>query len=125
MSKLYGVEWNKSDTEGLASADEAFVPVDDRRCVEFLEEETYGEGRRFEDRLLLWSEAVLLAVVPALADDAMEAHEFGVHRNVDEADRVEEFRTQRDELVESVLAAVITIRVIAISQSVSLGSGTV
>jgi hypothetical protein len=33
----------------------------------------------------------MLAVVPALADDAMQAHEFGVHRDVDEADRVEEF----------------------------------
>ena len=34
---------------------------------------------------------LLLAVVPALADDAMQAHEFGVHRDVDESDRVEEF----------------------------------
>jgi hypothetical protein len=33
--------------------------------------ETYGEGRRLEDRLFLRTEAVMLAVVPALADDAM------------------------------------------------------
>jgi hypothetical protein len=36
----------------------------------------------------------LLAVVPALADDAMEAHEFGVHRDVNEADQMEEFLAQ-------------------------------
>ncbi len=62
----------------------------------------------------------MLSVVPALADDAMEAHEFGVHRNVDEFDRVEEFLGQRDELVKSVLATVITIRA-----NVRVGSGTV
>ena len=56
------------------------------------------------------TEAVVLAVVPALADDAMEAHEFGVHRDVDEADRIEEFLAQRYELVKAVLAAVITFR---------------
>jgi len=40
-SKLDGVERDKADAEGLACTDEAFVPVDDRGCVEFLEEETH------------------------------------------------------------------------------------
>jgi len=40
----------------------------------------------------------------------MEAHELGVHRDIDEADRVKEFLAQRDELVKAVLAAVITFR---------------
>ncbi len=69
-----------------------------------------GEGQGLEDRLFLRTEAVLLAIVPALADDAMEAHELGVHRDVNKADRVKEFLAQRDELVKAVLAAVITFR---------------
>ena len=56
------------------------------------------------------TEAVLLAIVPALADDAMEAHELGVHRDVNEADGVEKFLAQWNELVRAVLAAVITFR---------------
>jgi len=40
----------------------------------------------------------------------MEAHELGVHRDVDEADRVEDILAQRDELIKAVLAAVITFR---------------
>jgi hypothetical protein len=39
-SKLDGVERDEANAEGLACADEAFVPVDDRRCVEFVKEET-------------------------------------------------------------------------------------
>ena len=39
-SKLDGVERDKADAEGLACAEEAFVPVDDGGCVEFLKEET-------------------------------------------------------------------------------------
>ena len=39
-SKLDGVERDEADAEGLACADEAFVPVDDGGCIEFLEEET-------------------------------------------------------------------------------------
>ena len=38
--KLDGVERDEADAEGLACADEAFVPVDDGGCVKFLEEET-------------------------------------------------------------------------------------
>ncbi len=90
-SKLDGVERDEADSECLACADESFVPVYDRWCVKLLEEETRRVGRRLEDRLFLRTEAVMLAVVPALADDAMQAHEFGVHRDVDESDRVEEF----------------------------------
>ena len=52
----------------------------------------------------------MLAIVPALADDAMEAHELGVHRDVNEADGVEKFLAQWNELVRAVLAAVITFR---------------
>jgi hypothetical protein len=39
-SKLDGVERDEANAEGLAGADEAFVPVDDGGCIEFLEEET-------------------------------------------------------------------------------------
>ena len=49
-------------------------------------------------------------VVPALADDAMEAHELGVHQGICKADRVEEVLAQRNEFVKAVLAAVITFR---------------
>jgi hypothetical protein len=35
-SKLDGVERDEADAEGLVCADESFVPVDDRGCVEFL-----------------------------------------------------------------------------------------
>ena len=55
-------------------------------------------------------EAVLLAIVPALVDDAMEAHELGVHRDVNEDDGFEKFLAQWNELVRAVLAAVITFR---------------
>jgi hypothetical protein len=34
-SKLDGVERDKADAEGLACADESFVPVDDRGCIKF------------------------------------------------------------------------------------------
>jgi hypothetical protein len=68
----------------------------------------------------LRTEAVVLAVVPALADNAVEAHEFGVHRDVDKADQVEEFLAQQNGLVDAVLAAVITIRAY-----VGMWSGTV
>ena len=37
-SKLDGVERDEANAEGLACADEAFVPVDDRRSVEFVDE---------------------------------------------------------------------------------------
>ncbi len=39
-SELDGVKRDEADAEGLAGADEAFVPVDDRGCIKFLEEET-------------------------------------------------------------------------------------
>jgi hypothetical protein len=55
-----------------------------------------------------------------LADDAMEAHEFGVHRDVGKSDRIEEFLAQRNRLVDAVLAAVISIRAY-----VGMWSGTV
>jgi hypothetical protein len=35
-SKLDGAERDEADAEGLACADESFVPVDDRGCIEFL-----------------------------------------------------------------------------------------
>ena len=66
------------------------------------------------------AEAVVLPVVPALVDDAMESHELGVHRDADEADRVKEFLAQWNELVKAVLAAVITVR-----EYVGMGSRTV
>jgi hypothetical protein len=44
-SKLDGIERDDANAEGLACADEAFVPVDDGGCIEFLEEETHCEGR--------------------------------------------------------------------------------
>jgi hypothetical protein len=59
-SKLNGVKRDEASAEGLACTDEASVPVDDRGCVEFLTEETRGEGRGLEDRLFLRTEAVLL-----------------------------------------------------------------
>jgi len=39
-SKLDGIERDEAGAEGLACADEAFVPVDEGGCIEFLEEET-------------------------------------------------------------------------------------
>jgi len=37
-SKLDGIERDEANAEGLACADEVFVPVDDRRSVEFVDE---------------------------------------------------------------------------------------
>jgi len=50
----------------------------------------------------------------------METHELGVHQDVNESNRVEEFLAQRNELIKAVLAAVITFRAY-----VEMGSWTV
>jgi hypothetical protein len=68
------VKWDKANAERLTSAGKRFISVHNRRCVEFVKEEMGGESVGLEDRLLLWTKAVVLADVPALVNDTMKTH---------------------------------------------------
>ncbi len=109
MAELDSVEWEEADAEHLASTGEAFISIDDGGCVKFVEEETCGECGRLENRLLLWAKAVVLAVVPALADGAMEADEFVVNIRVGEANIDEVIVSQEEVLMQAIGAAVVLV----------------
>jgi hypothetical protein len=108
-AELDSVEWDEADAERLASTGEAFVPIDDGGRVKFVKEETCGECGRHENRLLLWAKAVVLAVVPVLADGAMEADEFVVNVRVSEANIDEVIVSQGKVLMQAIGAAVVLV----------------
>jgi hypothetical protein len=74
-AELNSVKQDKANAERLAGAGESFIPIDYGGCVNFFEEKTCGECGGLENRLLLWTKAVVLPIVPALADDAMETYD--------------------------------------------------
>ncbi len=93
----------------LASAGEAFVPIDDGGHVKFVWDETCRECSGFENRLLLWAKAVVLGVVPALADDAMETYDFIVNIWVGEANISEIIHSQGEVLMQAIGATVVLV----------------
>ncbi len=109
MAELDSVEWDKANAECLASTGEAFVPIANGGRVIFVEEETCGECSRLENRVLLWAKAVVLAVVPALADGAMEADEFIVNVRVGEANIDEVLFSHGEVLMQAIGAAVVLV----------------
>jgi hypothetical protein len=108
-AELDSIKGDEADAECLASACEAFVPVDGRWCIEFFEEETRGEGIGFEDRFLLQAKVVVLMVVPALTDDAMKMHDLVMNVGIGEAIGVKKDHAQGDVLVHAKVAAVVVV----------------
>ncbi len=107
MAVLDSVEWDKADAECLAGASELFIPIDYGGRVNFFEEKTCGDCSGLTNRLLLWTKAVVLLVVPALVDDAMEMYNLVVYVGVCKANIVEVTCSQGEVLINSLVAAVV------------------
>jgi hypothetical protein len=108
-AELDNVEWDKANAECLAGAGESFIPIDYEGHVNFFEEKTCGECGGLENRLLLWTKAVVLPVVPALVDDAMETYDLVVIAGVSKANIAKITRSQGEVLINSLVAAVVLV----------------
>ena len=108
-AELDSVERDKANAERLAGAGESFIPIDYGGRVNFFKEKTCGECSGLENRLLLWSKAVVLPVVPALADDAMETYDLVVNVGVGTANIAKITYSQGEVLINSLVAAVVLV----------------
>jgi hypothetical protein len=109
MAELDSVKWDKADAERLAGAGELFIPIDYGGRVKFFEEKTCGECGGLENGLLLWTKAVVLPVVPALADDAMETYDLVVIVGAGKANIAKITRSQGEVLINSLVAVVVLV----------------
>ncbi len=63
-SELDSVERDESDAKRFARNREAFVPVDDGRGVEAVEDHLASEGGTFEYGVLLWAVGAIVLATP-------------------------------------------------------------
>jgi hypothetical protein len=108
-AELDSVEQDKANAGHLAGAGELFILIDYGGRINFFEEKTCGECGGVENKLLLWTKAVILLVVPALADDAMETYDLILIVGVGKANIAKITNSQGEVLINSLLAAVVLV----------------